>query len=287
MHLAFKQVTAFLGNTSLFNLLSLVLSVLGFLLAFFFYFKGVRRRAPMYAVRSIKLVEDSIIGMSGSIEISYFGSKVRNLSVARVALWNSGRETISPDDVAPSSPIKVICSGAAELLGIDIVYEKNAANNFSLSEVKDPNKRNQHLQNELLINFDYFDQNEGVILQIFHTGVEDEIKVVGNVKGCGSIKRVGKPFFHKMSFLSDPFGGLKRKYRRIVVGTLLIITPVLGFMIAIIPMPQTEHKSLIHYVAWFFITALYWSIAISILHRRMPKGFDLFDEDFSSLNERN
>jgi hypothetical protein len=43
-----------------------------------------------------------------NLEVLYSGSKVENLTVSKVALWNDGNETIRQEDIALSDPLEKI-----------------------------------------------------------------------------------------------------------------------------------------------------------------------------------
>lgn len=62
---------------------------------------------------------------------------------------------------------------------------KNKANSFTV-EISNDGKA-------VAINFDYFDCNEGVILQVFHTGnSSNNISLIGRIKSVNRIKRKGE-----------------------------------------------------------------------------------------------
>ncbi len=280
MKLIFLQQTQqILENVPLFNLISLLLAIMGIVLAYYFYYKSIKYRAPVYAVRSINIIEDNISRIN-DLEIKYAGSNVKNLSIARVAFWNFGKETISSEDIASLDPIKIVGSGSTNFLNVEIIYEKNGANNFMISPLVDPKDSNKHLQNELKINFDYFDQNEGVVLQVFHTGkTGDEIRIEGTIKGSRPIKKISKPIFSKIPSLSPYFEKLKRKHQKMIMATFLVVAPLFLLAMEFIPKSNVEKSLFARYIPIFIVFLLYWSMAVSIMRRRVPSGFDIFDEE--------
>lgn len=271
-----------LENVPLFNLISLLLAIVGIILAYYFYYKSIKYRAPVYAVRSINIIKDNI-GKINDLKISYAGSDVKNLSIARVAFWNFGKETISSEDVAPLSPIKIVGLGSTNFLNVEIIYEKNNVNNFIISPVADPKDSKKHLQNEFKINFDYFDQNEGVVFQVFHTGkTGDEIKIEGVVKGSRPINKISKPIFSKIPSLSPYFEKLKRKHKKMIMATFLVVVPLFLLVTEMVPKSNIEKTLLARYIPIGIVFLLYWSMAVSIMRRRVPSGFDIFDEELKS-----
>ncbi len=274
-----QQAQQTLENVPLFNLISLLLAIAGIFLAYYFYYKSIKYRAPVYAVRSINIIEDNI-GRINDLEVRYAGSNVKNLSIARVAFWNFGKETISSQDVASLSPIKIVGSDLANFLNVEIIYEKNSANNFIISPIIDPKDSNKHLQNELHINFDYFDQNEGVVLQVFHTGkTGDDIRIEGTVKGSRPIKKISKPIFSKIPSFSPYFEKLKRKHQKMIIAAFLWVAPLFLLAMELVPKSHIEKSLLARYIPICIVFLLYWTMAVSIMRKRVPNGFDIFDEE--------
>ena len=62
----------------------------------------------------------------------------------------------------------------------EIIYQKNPSNDFNISISND----NKYVD----ITFDYFDFEEGIVLQVFHTGNKsDDITLVGQIKSVKNI----------------------------------------------------------------------------------------------------
>jgi len=268
-----------LENTPLFNLISFVITILSIILSIYLYFKSKRQRLPTYVVRSVNLIEDSVSKLN-EIEILYAKSKVRNLSVARIAFWNAGSETINGSDVTKASPLKVVGREGVDFLGLEIVYEKNKANNFNLSPVNDPEEPGKHLQNEMEITFDYIDKNEGIILQVFHTGKTNEnIEIQGVIKGSKTIYKVGTPFFNRVQPISNYLRKIKREHKKLILGTVLLLTPLFILPIEVVTILRLNGYAFLLLIPMLLISILYWCLAFSMLRKRVPKGFSLFEAE--------
>src|SRR5690606_13866978 len=114
-------------------------------------------------------------------EIQYHNNKIDNLSISKIAIWNSGKETISSTDVARNDPFLITIANDYTILDCDILFEKNSANGFSIYKIN---------SNKVEIKFDYFDFNEGIVVQIYHTSAEEKnISVNGSFKGTKTIER--------------------------------------------------------------------------------------------------
>ncbi|WP_338867964.1 hypothetical protein WBJ53_16250 [Spirosoma sp. SC4-14] len=170
----------FNGNPT-FNIVTLLLAIIGIILSFYFYFKSKKNKVPIYIARSVNLVRESIKKIE-TVEIMYAGSKIENLSLTKIALWNDGRDTISFNDVAHADPIKICIDEEYDILDAEILFQKNPANDFSVKI--DSNRK------AILINFDFFDFEEGIVIQLAHTGnSSDDVRLTGTIKSVKKILR--------------------------------------------------------------------------------------------------
>ncbi|NCN52568.1 hypothetical protein GW943_02045 [Candidatus Parcubacteria bacterium] len=280
-----EKIKEIINNITPTDYIFVFLTIIGFILTFVFYRKSIKNRKPLYAVRSTNLIKNAVGGIN-DLDISYLGSKVENLSIARVALWNSGSETINYDDVAKSNPMKVKCVNGSNFLAFEIIHKSNESNGFNIVPVVNPDDPGKHLQNELEIKFDYFDKNEGIIIQFSHTGDSgDNIKITGDIKGFGSVRKIGDPIANRIPSISDYFKKIKRRSRIKILGIFLIITPFFVLVTEFIPKSGLETPVFIKYILFLIMTLMYWTLAASILKRRLPSGFDIFDDEIKPYSE--
>lgn len=249
-------------------------AVFGILLSAYLYFRDKEVRSITYAVRSVNLVSNSI-EFNEDIEIKYLGAQVKNLSVAKIAIWNSGNKTLKPEDVAQLAPLQLQMLGGFKFFSFDLVTKKVPENNFRLVPVVDPSDVSKHLQDKIGIDFEYLDNGEGVVAQIFHTGKSStDITLVGKIKGGREIKRIGAPVATRFS----PNIKLSTKFRKRVAGAGMIIAPVPPLVLQIIKEPT--NWVLIVLIA--VMTVSYWILGFSLIRRRVPKGFEAFEEDLKA-----
>jgi hypothetical protein len=84
-------------------------------------------------------------------------------------------------DVAPTDPLRIEAKDSHKILQAEIVYTRTKANNFSV------NLSAEH--NFVSIKFDYFHTNEGIVIDLYHTGASgEEINLFGTIKGVHKIK---------------------------------------------------------------------------------------------------
>lgn len=155
-----------LNNYSLKDAISLFLTIISIITAIIFYLNGKKSKIPTYILRTISLVQEKIQKIE-TVKILYSGNKVDNLSISKIAFWNAGKDTIDHMDIAQNNPIRLIIEENYLFLEANIIYQKNPSNNFNIS-LSDNNKY-------IDITFDYFDYEEGIVLQVFHTGNTSKI----------------------------------------------------------------------------------------------------------------
>jgi hypothetical protein len=180
-----QHLLDFFNGNPVLNVVSLVLAILGLVFTIYFYFKSKKNRNPTYVVRTINLVRENVKKID-TVAILYSGEKVKNLSISKIALWNEGKETINSGDVALNNSIKIKIKDEFEFLDSEILFQKNSANDFRI-QLSEDNK-------SISIFFDYFDFEEGLVMQIFHTGnTSDDIFIDGKIKSVKKISRREHP----------------------------------------------------------------------------------------------
>lgn len=277
-----QYFTEFFNNNPLLNAFSLFLAILGIIFTIYFYFKSKKVRIPIYILRTVNLVRENVQKID-TVNILYAGNKVNNLSITKIAFWNDGKETINNNDVAKNNSIRLEIDKNFIFLDAKIIYQKNLSNGFSISI----SNENKHID----INFDYFDFEEGIVLQVFHTGNDsDDISLVGQVKSVKKIHRkdYASTFIPtyivnvlKKTKLPKKITRLVFSWTYIIMGLLLIITAFIMPFIEITPKDSHPEENRLELIVFFSIVGiLYASIGCSMVKRKIPKGFNVFNEEF-------
>lgn len=277
-----KLLDFFNGNPVL-NVVSLLLAILGIVFTIYFYFKSKKNRIPTYIVRTINLVRENVKKID-TVSILYSGEKVKNLSISKIALWNEGKETINSGDVALNNSIKIKIKDDFKFLDSEILFQKNSANDFKI-QMSEDNKF-------ISIFFDYFDFEEGLVMQVFHTGnTSDDIYIDGKIKSVNKISRRE----HSNSLLPTTVVRLLRDDKEAVskgtmktimgwtifVGGLVICCLIFysPFRQVVIETPAPKKSSDFINIALLLPGLLYMWLGYRMLKRRIPKGFDIFNEE--------
>ena len=114
MQAFWSHITLF-AQSPVFSVASFVLAVVGVILTIHFYRKGRRYKALSYTVRSDRLIE-KLSDRFSKLKIIFGDEEIEALTVTRVALWNSGSESIRGEDIAKSDPLRIELAEATKLL---------------------------------------------------------------------------------------------------------------------------------------------------------------------------
>lgn len=266
----------FFENNPVFNIVAFLLGVSSIISTVYFYFKSKKIKQPTYVVRTINLIKEKFQKID-SVQILYSGERIKDLSITKIALWNDGKDTISLSDVAQIDCLRIEILPEFQILDCEILFTKNEANAFSL--VMDTGHK------FIDIKFDFFDFAEGVVIQIFHTGnSSDDIVLRGKIKTVKKIKRR----MIDSGFLPSSFDKILRGYNisnKLSKKVLAISVIMVGILFLFIPFIDSAPKE-VHVRAWYeyclltFPSLLYFWLGYRLLRRNIPKGFDVFNDEF-------
>ena len=275
-----SEIISLITNNPWIALTSLTAGIISTIFAFYSYFKNKKQRTPTYAKRTINLIKDNVKKI-GAVEIFFQNKLIKNLSITKIAFWNDGKETINLDDVAKNDLIKFKIKDDYKILDAKIIYEKNPANAFHISTSPD----NKHIS----LTFDYFDFGEGIVLEISHTGNNSsDFSILGSIKSVRCFKDNSTGMILP-AFLINLFDKLfsKIKFKTIIgwttllAGILIIIFPVSITVIAKKPIfIELPYWTLLKFFPSILAGFLYLLASYNMIKRRIPKGFDIFNEEF-------
>ena len=239
------------------------LAILGILFSFYFYFRSKRIKSPVFRTRTTRLIQREISQID-SLEVYYDGIKQPALTITKIAFWNKGRETISASDISTKDQLRIEINKKYDFLSCDILNQTKIANNFSTQISED--------KKSILLQFDYIDYDEGVVLKIRHTGSSDNNLVI-----CGSIKAV-----KEIVRINEDYEVLSRPKDIRIMAFFYLILGMIGCLSLVL---WNETLSV------FFTIMCYMSIVICLLYpiwslrlnsRLIPKSLmeDYKSEDF-------
>jgi hypothetical protein len=212
------------------NLAFLFLAFISIVLTIALFLRSKKDKKPRFSKRKFRLIPDNLQDLR-ALEIRYEGKMVPNLAVTRFALWNHGTEPIERANVAPKNPLRIRMNHDQQLLGASIVRRTTDENSFQIeADLK---------SSEVLIEFDYFAKNEGVVIDVYHTGAQESgASLHGTIKGVDAIIQIDPDtdylidtvlgrFFDWIPSPSKMPKVIKVGYALLIVIVLIILLPVL------------------------------------------------------------
>jgi hypothetical protein len=162
-------------------LLGSVWFVLGVAVSYIFYRWSIKIKQSCFAMRHNNLVKGYSADYA-DLKIIYKETTVENLTVSKVLFWNNGNETILKNNIAEKHPIFIFANRGVEILDAKMLETNSPASGFSISFSKEVNIVD--------LGFDYLDSQDGVVIQIIHTGTgqADDLYMTGKVIGGKAIE---------------------------------------------------------------------------------------------------
>lgn len=279
-----QSCLSFLTDSIYFNVITLLLAILGIVVSVYFALKSRKKKEPKHLFRTISLIKSNITTIK-HLNVQYKGKEISNLSVTKIALWNNGRDTILDKDIAPKSPIQIAINDEYNILACDIIYQKNESNGFNLK--LDTNKKS------VIITFDYIDYLDGVVIQIYHTGNHSsDLEIKGYVMSHGELIRDKRHFSLLHDILIRFTRTIDIKIHRKIMGYTTIIMGCILFIIGVLScinsevveeyllLPSDNPSWIIFAIIMIIISIAYFHLGYTIIKRNVPKGFDIFNDEF-------
>ena len=229
-----------------------------------------KEKRPFYSTKSTNIFQ-GLTGKFKPLKIEYDGEEIENLTTTKLFLWNGGEETINKNDIAELEPLKIKVADNYKMLDVNILESSKIANNFKYTL--------SHDLSELLLTIDYIDINEGVVIQIIHTGKsEDDIELIGLIKGSGApvYKNIpnSKPELKLPVIGQLPLSLRHQQYLGILFLSLLII--LVNFDVI-----TGKEQLLPNNVPSFLLLNIIFLLVVFLLVKNLsPMGFESFYEDF-------
>lgn len=242
-----------LENSELFTIGGIIIGITGIILAIYFYTRSRRIKKLTYQVRSFNLVNESISKLP-ELDVRYKDCEIKNLTITKIAFWNSGNETITDRDLVNLDPLRISPSLGTEIFNIEIAGIVESSNNFNLIQNS----------NDWNIVFDYIDVDEGCVINVYHSGNESkDINVLGKIKGQGKIEiNVGS----RATLINDR---IRYSNAPILIKETFILTEKIGWLVYLIAAIGTLIYSFQINNYWILLISLFCAFSTFVM---FPKG---------------
>lgn len=157
---------------SIIGIIGGIASVIGIPLAIIIP-KKLAKHNPKYTILS-KTIRKKDFTNNTFVKIQSNGKDVPTLTISKIAFWNNGA-SLRPSDIAPNAPICIKTKkNDIEILEFQKVFSENKNNIRNIQISKD--------SKSITFDFDFFAKNEGMVLNVFHTGNSSkDIEVDGSL----------------------------------------------------------------------------------------------------------
>lgn len=195
-------------------------TIAALIFAVFTWIKGKRRRIIKCVDSTFEIVRGGVNVIDG-FKLLYNGVEIDNLTVTKFAIWNGGNETLNSSDVVKSKSLSISCSEDVTILDAKIIAENEKSNAFKI-DLMDEKK--------IQITFDYIDPQNGVVVQVLHTGHSKDITVEMKIKGGKMSKQASKTMF--LSPLQK-LHGIPNRRRKVLFILVMIGSLVAGLIVVV------------------------------------------------------
>ena len=171
-----------------------LIAVISLILAIYFGISSKKVKRFYYFKKTNKLVSFNS-NKPSSLHLFYDDTEIQDVSVTRIAVWNSGNDVINAEDIIESEPLSIkIIDGKEDdirILDTSIEYVTDKTNKFDIPcEVSTEENKDESCTYNDVVNFDYAGTRDGFILQIIHTGNPDYIYMNCHIKGGKDIYEI-------------------------------------------------------------------------------------------------
>ena len=168
------------GSPVIWAVTVIVIPVITFLWGRYHQHQEKRKKAFTYEEQAWEIARNSASEAIEELELTYKGRRIDRLTISQIAIWNDGRGTIRREDIAQTGPLSVRSIGGAKILNAEILHRTRDENGFEIDGC-DPR--------QVTFDLEYADEKDGILVQIWHTGTDDSLRVACTIKGGESAPR--------------------------------------------------------------------------------------------------
>lgn len=211
-----------------------IIAIVSFIWGIYTQFFSNKKRRFSVAQSSFGIIQQGKRKIK-KLLLSFDNKEIQNLTVTKFAIWNSSKNVIYGTDMVSNQKLHIAATGDTTILDANIITESEHANHFKVTEKSDK---------KVVLDFEYVDSKEGIILQVFHTGSSETLKVEGKIKGGKPIKYVAPSTNKQKHNLIKKSTGKKIMALAITVDVLALLGIVIYFtLICFGVFPEPPQKS--------------------------------------------
>jgi hypothetical protein len=147
--------------------------------SFYFFRKGRKQPIACYSISSINIIDvnHSASNLEEKITINYEDKPISRLSGTTITFWNGGNLLLKRETLLKKYPLRISIKSFGKILEAKIITDPNPQCECKILSEPDT------FPNSVLLDFEFLEPNNGIVVQVLHTGQRGEIEVVGKLKG--------------------------------------------------------------------------------------------------------
>lgn len=249
------------------NIISFIAAIISIIIPLFNYFSS-KKKKPRYVIKTLNLIDNTLL-RDKELRVLCCNKEVQNLSVTRFLLWNKGKKAIYKNDLPSKEPFKINIKDNYKIYQVQILKENNFSNNFKVT--LSPDKQS------VVIDFEFIEHNDGINLQILHSGKSSsDFELTGKIIGGEKLRpsnTIPIESQHSKNF-NDVFEHINFIRSYSLLGFVFFC--FMGYhvhKVSIIPVNTIQHWL---FPSFFFLTALF-TIIFGFLKTKLdiPSNLDI------------
>lgn len=154
-----------------------LLGIGGLIFGYVSYVRSRRRTKMAYVHLGEHLLGSTADSLPPLIDVLYDGIAIPRLTKTLVIIWNNGENTIDGADIVPKDPLRLQVGADGEILSVSLLKTSRAVTDIRIAYAESTEA------NEALLEFDFLDANDGVVVEILHTSTDRQPRISGTVRG--------------------------------------------------------------------------------------------------------
>ena len=234
------------------GILGFIIGVIGIVLTI----RSKKRKKISYEKNDFNLINEKAINKTENLEVFHNKTKIKNLTISKIAIWNSGNQTIKKGDISETSQLMINLDE-----NVSILEQKVLSTSHNDLKVSIKNKTKFPI-----IKFNYLEPNNGFLIQITHTGRNSDcLNISGKIIGGSKIKRV-----NDMSRNAEKRDHWTTKYIVLFFSIAILIVTNLNLRLEDFWDVLKDYSSIIYFLQ-FFAGLMIGIVFMQFFERKVPK----------------
>jgi len=201
------KVIIFIKNHSIDIIIAIAIT------SFFFYFVERKEIEPRYAVSNIELIAEQTFD-APELKLFWDGQEIQEVQSIKIAIWNSGKQYISEENISDNKPIMVNIPSGIQILYAEFIETSRPTLQFSTKFL--PSEIDRQTIRITIVGDDAIEKDDGGVIKILFTGTpQDDFAVTGRIFGS-------KEGLKKSNWPSRPISELNLPYIILLISAVII-----------------------------------------------------------------